>query len=234
MAEILDVLRTEQKYRLNRVETAWMIHHLSQVMCQDAHGSPEGYSVRSLYFDTPDNTDYFDKVDGYENRRKIRLRIYDPKDRYAKLELKEKQGKLQRKRSLILSRQDAECVCKGDYEVLLKQQTEFALELYGRMKQFVYRPKCLIEYDRKAFVVQDNDTRVTFDTGLRASEACSELFAENPSFYPIGVEGLGTMEIKFNRFLLTYIKDMVSMPFCVQTSASKYGASRNFFLGKDI
>ncbi|MGN0156277.1 MAG: polyphosphate polymerase domain-containing protein [Lachnospiraceae bacterium] len=234
MAELLDVLRTEQKYQLNRVETAQMSYRLGQVLHRDAHSSPDGYLVRSLYFDTPDNTDFYDKVDGYENRRKIRLRIYSPNDSHAKLELKEKQGSLQRKRSLVLQREDAMRLCEGDYQVLLSQKSEFALELYGRMQQFLYRPKCLIEYNRIAFVVPENDTRVTLDFNLRAAEGNNGLFAPNPMLYPIGEPGIATMEVKFNRFLLSYVKALVSNPVKMQISASKYGMARNKLIGTDM
>lgn len=234
MAELLDVLRTEQKYQLNRVESAQFSYRLAQLLHQDAHSDPDGYLVRSLYFDTPDDTDFYEKVDGYENRRKIRLRIYDPRDSHAKLELKEKQGSSQRKRSLVLSREDAMRLCEGEYEVLLEQKSEFALELYGRMRQFLYRPKCLIEYNRKAFVVPENDTRVTLDFGLRAAEGNHRLFEERPMLYPIETKGGATMEVKFNHFLLSYVKEIVSCPVRMQISASKYAMARNKLIGVDI
>ena len=231
MAELLDVLRTEQKYLLNSRQTAEMSALLAKVLHHDVHSKTGSYLVRSLYFDTPDDRDYYEKLDGYENRRKIRLRIYDVNARTAKLELKEKQGSMQRKRSLSLSREEAILVSQGDYSPLLNKDNPFALELYGRMHQFLYRPKCIVEYNREAFVVQDNDTRVTLDSNLRASSSNLDLFSEKIEFYPVGPLGQTTMELKYNHFLLSYVKNLVSMPSYMQTSASKYGMSRSKTLG---
>lgn len=233
MAEILDVLRTEQKYRLNLQEMRKMEYVLEALLQTDAHSMGGSYLVRSLYFDTPDDRDFYEKLDGYENRKKIRLRVYSPGADRAKLELKEKQGSLQRKRSLTLDREQALRLSQGDYEVLVEEGSEFALELYGRMRELLYRPKCLVEYDRRAFTAYENDTRVTLDSNLRASECALELFAENPALYPVDPPGMGTMELKYNRFLLSYVKKAVSLPSYMQTSSSKYGAARDVLLGKE-
>lgn len=232
MVKLLDVLRTEQKYRLNIQETARLAALVSAVLPPDEYSKNGSYMVRSLYFDTPDDTDYYEKLDGYECRRKIRLRVYSADAEFAKLELKEKKGSLQRKRSLTVSREQAERIAAGDYEPLLEMNTKFSLELYGRMQQFLYRPKCLVEYDRRAFMVIDNDTRVTFDSNLRASVSNLDLFAEKPLFYPVETDGMVTMEVKFNRFLLSYVKNLLSGSLGLQTSASKYGAARGVLFGQ--
>ena len=232
MAEwMLEVLRTEQKYPVSFLEAERMNALLGAVLHPDPHNGMNGYLVRSLYFDTPDNADYRDKEDGLELRRKLRLRIYGPDVQTAKLELKEKQGDDQRKRSLVLSREDAMALCAGDPDVLRKQDSEFALELYGRIRQQNYLPKCIVEYDRRAFVVAENDIRITLDSGLRANEANLDLFDPNLNCYPVGELGLVTMEVKFNRFLLSYVKDLVSLSNRTQASVSKYCAARVASLG---
>lgn len=230
---ILDVLRTEQKYALAPTEAAHLDHVLRAALHADRHSGTHGYTVRSLYFDTPDNADFREKVDGLEQRRKIRLRIYAPDAPTAKLELKEKQGALQRKRSLVLDREAAQRLCAGEYGVLLETDTPFALELYGRMSQFCYRPKCVVEYDRRAFTAAANDTRVTLDSGLRASESRLDLFAPDLVLYPAGPLGLTTLEVKFSGFLLRYVKDAVSLSRRTQLSLSKYCAARSATLRAD-
>ena len=141
MTELLDVLRTEQKYILNPLEKAHLEFVLNGTLHRDIHSVGQSYMVRTLYFDTWDDRDFYDKVDGLEMRRKIRLRIYEPNAPYAKLELKEKQGSLQRKRSLQLTQEQALCLCAGDYKPLMQMDSDFAMELYTRMQQFCYRPK---------------------------------------------------------------------------------------------
>lgn len=233
MSELLDVLRTEQKYLLNPAERAHLEYVLDGALHRDAHSGAQGYRVRSLYFDTPDNQDFYDKVDGLEMRRKIRLRIYEPGAQSAKLELKEKQGTLQRKRSLQLTREQALALCAGRYDVLMQMNSSFSMELYARMQQFCYLPTCIVEYDRVAFAVPDNDTRVTLDAGLRASESRLDLFAPDLALYPVGAPGAVTMEVKFNGFLLSYVKDLVSLSSRTRCSSSKYCMARSITLRDD-
>ena len=108
-----EVMREEKKYALDVAEGAVLRTRLAQVMHADAHNGARGYSIRSLYFDTLDDQDFWDKIEGIELRRKIRLRIYSPADTVAKLEMKQKQGPYQKKRSLAISRADAIALCAG-------------------------------------------------------------------------------------------------------------------------
>lgn len=232
MEQILETLRTEKKYLLNIMESSHMSWMLSCCLPEDPHNQSGGYTVRSLYFDTPDDADYWDKSDGYEMRRKLRLRVYSPDDSSAKLELKEKQGDLQRKRSLILPREDAFLVSHGDYSPLLRQNTTFSMELYSRMIQQMYKPKCIVEYDRRAFWITENDIRITLDSGLRSSLSNLELFDPELMLVPAGMLSSTVMEVKYNHFLLSYVKDLTSLSARTQTSVSKYCAARMDLFGE--
>ena len=229
--QLLEVLRKEQKYPMSHMEAEYMYYKLANVMQQDAHNGENGYLVRSLYFDTFNDTDYNDKDGGYEMRRKIRLRIYNPNDKVAKLELKEKQGDFQRKRSLLLTREDAIELCSCNYDVIRKYDTEFAREIYGRMQEKFYRPKVIVEYDRRGFVVKENDIRITLDSNIRANENNLNLFDSELNCYPVGKLTQVTMEVKFNHFILSYVKDLVSLSNRSQISLSKYCAARMASLG---
>ena len=136
---------------------------LNQVMVQDPHNGVHGYIIRSLYFDTVYDSDYFEKLAGIETRRKIRLRIYDPNADFAMLEMKQKQGANQLKRSLKVSRNDAIALTNGDYSPLLSYSELFAAECYAMMTCRCYRPKTIVQYNRKAFIAKENKIRVTFD-----------------------------------------------------------------------
>lgn len=221
-----EVCRKELKYLLTLKESCAMKEKLSAVMEADLHGGQNGYRVRSLYFDSLSDTDFEDKVSGYDKRRKIRLRIYQPQDESVKLELKEKQGGVQRKRSISISRQEAAEMIKGDYEFLLERPEEMAHQLYTFMVTRCYRPKCIVEYDRLAYVRSGNDTRVTFDYRLRATEADWNLFGENLVFYPVAPPDEVTMEVKYNGFLYSYIKNVLSKSDRMLISSSKYCRAR--------
>ena len=112
-----DVLREEKKFLLNQAEALKLRNYLSNVVHTDSHNGPDGYPVRSLYFDSLSNRDFQEKEDGLELRRKFRLRAYSPDADFALFEMKQKQGPYQRKRSLRLSRREAQALIEGDYSV---------------------------------------------------------------------------------------------------------------------
>ncbi|MCR5420275.1 MAG: polyphosphate polymerase domain-containing protein [Lachnospiraceae bacterium] len=230
MAQLLEVLRTEQKYDLSLEEMFLITSRLNGILQGDKHNHHGGYMVRSLYFDTVNDDDFYDKLDGLEIRRKIRLRVYSPDAKTAKLELKEKTGNNQRKRSLTLSREEAAGIVDGDYKLLYGMDNEFANELYCRMTQYCYRPKCIVQYYRTAFAEAVNDTRVTFDRDLRATEINMDIFDPELMLYPVGLQTGCTMELKFNNFLLSYVKNAVSIADRSNLSASKYGMARNYLI----
>lgn len=225
---MLDVNRRELKYIVSPQEILLLKKRLAPLMRSDPHnvGRGEGYRVRSLYFDTPFDTDYEEKAGGYQERRKIRLRVYDPRDKSAKLELKEKKGTVQRKRSLLLTREEAERMIRGDLYFLKEQGEPLALQLYLLMTRQCYRPRCVVEYDRFAYCLEQNQTRVTFDTGLRSGEGNYNIFDAGLMLYPVGGIQEHTMEVKFDGFLFTHIKNELNRCQGMPTSHSKYCRAR--------
>ena len=72
---MLDVSRREIKYEVGLCLAAVLRQRLAAVLAEDPHNGGSGYLVRSVYFDTPDALDYYQKLDGLDNRKKLRLRI---------------------------------------------------------------------------------------------------------------------------------------------------------------
>lgn len=216
------VFREEKKFLISIDEFIKKSHTLSQVMTEDPHNGIHGYIIRSLYFDTMYDSDYFEKLAGIETRRKIRLRIYDPNADFAMLEMKQKQGANQLKRSLRLSRNDAIALTKGDYSPLLSYEEPFAAECYAIMNCRCYRPKTIVQYNRKAFIAKENKIRITFDNQIAATESCFDLFSPNLNMNPVLDPYDVVLEVKFNGFLLDYIRRMINSIDRSELSVSKY------------
>lgn len=221
-----EVLRQEKKFLISLEQYYRYSHHLAAALHMDAHSRGEGYLIRSLYFDTLDDKDFEDKEDGVELRRKIRLRNYGADNDFAVLEMKQKQGAMQKKRSLRLNRDEARRLTRGDYAPLLAHKEPFAAECFALMNAQCYRPKAVITYHRKAFVAKENKIRITFDHHITGSESCFDIFlpslVENPILDPC----LVVLEVKFNGFLLGYIKDMLEECNASELSVSKYCLGR--------
>ena len=224
------VFRQEKKYLLNMADYKYYSNKFDKVFLSDSHNSYDGYIVRSLYFDTFLNKDFYLKEMGVENRRKVRLRIYDANSKFAMLEMKQKEGDYQLKRSLKISREDAVELTKGNYSPLLKYKEEFALECYSYMISEGYLPVCIVQYNRKAFICKENNIRITFDSNIIATESNFNIFDNNLNMYPVFTKDRIILEVKYNGFLLSYIKDIINSVNKNQISASKYCLARQVSL----
>lgn len=222
-----EVMRQEHKYLITLQQFYAYSHTFDQIMQQDVHNNGDGYNIRSLYFDTLDDKDFEEKEDGLELRRKIRLRNYGPDSTYAMLEIKQKQGSNQKKRSLRLSKEDARRLINREYSVLLQYPEPFAQECYYLMSALCYQPKVVIEYKRKAYIAKENNIRVTFDHQLIGTESCYDIFAHDLLQNPILGKELVVLEVKYNGFLLSYIKDMLQACEHSTLSVSKYCLGRH-------
>lgn len=220
------VLREEKKYLISVEECLKKKHTLETVMRQDSHNGKHGYRIRSLYFDTAYDQDYFDKLDSIEHRKKIRLRCYNSNADYALLEMKQKQGVYQKKRSLRVSRDDAISLIDGNYSPLLNYSDDFAQECYGLMKSCCYLPKTIVEYNRKAFVAKENKIRITFDSNVISTESNFDLFSPNLLMNPVLDTYIVILEVKYNGFLISYIRDILNSIDKNELSVSKYYLAR--------
>ena len=223
----MEVLRREEKYLLNLEEYYQYKKILHQILSTDCFSKNGSYMVRSLYFDTIDDKDFFDKIEEQNLRKKIRIRIYDRAATEAKIELKQKENVFQRKRSLRISRKDAQSIIEGNTSVLLDYKTDFALELYSIMVMDCYKPKCIVEYQREAFLAKENNIRLTFDSQIKATESNYDLFSDNlPLSSVINFEQV-IFEVKYDKFLLSYISDVIGQIDRRPVSASKYCLGRS-------
>lgn len=221
-----EVLRQEKKFLITLDQYYRYSHQFGQVLHTDSHSSGDGYQIRSLYFDTPEDKDFQEKEDGVELRRKIRLRNYGAGSPFAVLEMKQKQGAMQKKRSLRLSREDAQAVIRGDYAVLLRYEEAFACECYSLLHMLCYRPKAVVEYRRKAFVAQENKIRITFDHHIIGTESNYDIFSPTLLQSSILNPYFVVLEVKYNGFLLSYIKDMLKACNASELSVGKYSLGR--------
>ena len=87
--------------------------------------------------------------------------------------MKQKNGDLQHKISIWITKDDALELIHKNYSVLIKyiDENEDAKLFYTTMTLGCYAPVALIEYDRIAYVYNMYNTRITFDMNVRTSES---------------------------------------------------------------
>ena len=225
----MKVKRTEHKFIINRMEALLLKQKLDKILPRDVHStSEEGYEIRSLYFDTVWDTCCAEKEDGLRYHEKIRARIYGTDENVIKLESKRKNGEFQVKQTMMISKETLEQLCKGNYHVLLEYDNPLAAYFYNKLSSGMV-PKNIIQYQRLSFCLNINNIRITFDSDVRATESCIDLFQDPLLAHPILPQNLVILEVKYNDFLLDYIKQALQSVEGKPSSFSKYFSGRSFY-----
>ena len=92
---------------------------------------------------------------------------------------------------------------------------------------YCYKPKAVIEYKRKAYVVKENKIRITFDHSIIATESNFNIFDSNLNQNFMMNTFFVVLEVKYNGFFLSYIKDLLDDCNKSELSVSKYCLGRN-------
>ena len=221
----LAVDRHEEKFLLSPGEAVYTQKLLDALLRRDRYSATGAYYIRSLYFDTPGDDDYVDKVLGVSDRRKVRLRIYDTDTPRVRLELKEKSGSYSHKTGLWLTREEAEVLIGGDASPLLRQDTAAARRAWTEFARTPRRPVALIDYERTAWTMPVERVRITLDSRVRAAKS-SALF--DPHVPMLGVHSgeAVILEVKYDRYLPGYVRQALSTVGGQGMSISKYAAAR--------
>ena len=222
--EVLKTFRHEFKYVISYADMLKRRAKLDN--SRDIDRSYDGYMIRSLYFDSVNDDDYYDKLGGELNRKKVRLRIYEPNANFVKLEIKAKHDIHQLKRSLVLDRETAKEIIAENYDVLLKYDDDTAKEAYAILRKGLYKPKVIIEYQRIAYTTATT-TRITFDFNIRSSTDVECFFDEDINYDNLTVNTDVVLEVKFDRFLEPYLSNMLASYGSRSQSVSKYVMGRN-------
>jgi SPX domain protein involved in polyphosphate accumulation len=196
------------------------------------------YTVRSVYFDSPDFECFHEKLDGRRYREKFRIRTYNqPGSAPIFLEHKRKNGIPYVKRRLLLAKDALEAAKAFSYESL-KASTSSGKDapilekLLSRVYVRAYSPVALITYDREAYVYPGEETtRVTFDRNLRAS-----MFPDlDKIFDEAGLEYLLydwiVLEIKFNHVVPHWLRRLNTFFDLRRQACSKYCTCVGYLLG---
>ena len=222
--EVLKTFRHELKYVLPYGDSLILRSKLDKVLELD-RGAP--YKVRSLYFDTIDDEDYYDKQGGEINRKKMRLRIYDSSGKVCKLECKAKYDYHQLKSSLLITKEQGMKLIRGDYSFLLEMDNDVAHEMYVTLMNGHYMPKVIIEYDRAAYIPKGTSTRITFDFNIKESHDFDKFFTDDINYVDCSDIKDVVLEVKYDRFLEPYIGNILNDFTARYQSVSKYVMGRN-------
>ncbi|MCF0128148.1 MAG: polyphosphate polymerase domain-containing protein [Pseudobutyrivibrio sp.] len=212
--------RHELKFQISAKDMTRIKYRLESLMEVDPHQGPEGYTIRSLYFDDFKATALKETLSGVDKRRKYRIRTYDGSLDLIHLEEKSKISGMTHKESWNLSLEE----CR-DYMAAIPSA------MIPVMQAKHMEPACIVEYDRFAFVEASGNVRITFDTDIRGSMRCEEFLEKDAAMTPILPKGEHILEVKFDEFLPSWILSAVDLNHLQQQTFSKYGRVRGALEG---
>jgi hypothetical protein len=223
----MKVLRNELKYYIKYTDYKLLSKLLKSLLSTDKHSMVgDGYTVRSLYFDTFYDKAFYEKVYGVGKRKKYRLRIYSNKDQNVKFEIKNKIKDMIYKETAIIKKEDALKVINGNYSCLLKYNDEILNKIYCDFKKEPFRPIVIIDYLREAYIYDLNKIRITFDHELSREDSELDLFKTPITPKNLLREGLVVLEVKFNNYLPQWLcKALETIP-TTRSAISKYCLGR--------
>jgi len=224
-------LRHELKYYLHPYEYEALRVRVNSSLSLDRNSvDSSGYHIRSLYFDTAEDTALFEKNYGVMNRKKYRIRIYNRSDRWIKLERKSKMGEYICKESASLSRAEYDSIIRGDLEFLLKRNDPLLTQFYYGITVHGLRPKVIVDYVREAYLYSLGDVRVTFDKGLSTVLNTLDIFDNEAAPIRIFRQPQEILEIKYNDYLPIFVKELLDLRTSVRSAISKYVICREFMM----
>jgi hypothetical protein len=226
----LSVKREEYKYFINNADIYKLSTIFNSLMKLDKNTNLENkeYTVTSLYFETLDDEDLDEKIDGILVREKHRLRLYNHNHSIIKLETKKRNGTVIAKDSAQIEFANALDLISGCYNPDVFENG-LAKLITTKLKSKAYRPRVIVEYDRLAYYLPYGDIRITFDKNLRTYNTHTNLLElSGISKSPIFLNNNQILEIKFGVKLPSYLIDVLETIPSTRSSISKYALCQRF------
>lgn len=193
----------------------------------DVHAVSGRYRIRSLYFDTPQDTALREKLDGVDRREKFRIRCYNADYSLIHLEKKSKRSGLCAKESASLDAGQVRLLLEGELGWMLQSESPLVRELYTKMRTRGLRPRTLVDYTREPYVFAPGNVRVTLDYDIRTGLGCTDFLNPDCATIPASPAPV-ILEVKWDEFLPDVIRDAVRLPSRHPAAFSKYAAARAY------
>jgi hypothetical protein len=224
--------RYELKYIVDARSYRRICDDLKNFMIPDAYGDGDGfYRIISLYYDSPQLSGYWSKIDGLKFRRKLRLRIYPGADirkvDTGFVEIKQRLNRTVQKKRVILPLEQAIRLC-DHAEVpsgLDASDTAAAEEMAYMVRVLQLKPKAIVSYRRRAYMggLYEKGMRLTFDMQLQGRITALDVNQIAKNYYFMPADSL-IMEVKVNERIPAWVTSLLAQHECKLQRVSKYCA----------
>ncbi|MBR2742250.1 MAG: polyphosphate polymerase domain-containing protein [Clostridia bacterium] len=217
--------RHEFKHIINPADYYAVRSRLAAVLPHDRYARADGtYKISSLYFDNLYDKALMEKINGVNDREKFRIRLYNDDPSFIKLEKKSKKNGLCQKTAERVTADEVKRITDGDIEWMKESKKALLCELYAKMRYQQLRPTVIVSYTREAFVYPPGNVRVTLDSDIRTALKATDLL--NPDRTEILTGTDIVMEVKYDEYFPSLIRDLVQVPDRRSSAFSKYAKCR--------
>ena len=213
--------RHEWKHEISRSDLISIRQRLRAIAESDPHAVDGRYLIRSLYFDNLNDKALREKVDGVNRREKFRIRYYNGDKSFINLEKKSKINGLGTKYSAFLTEEQAQSIVNGRVGWMMENEQPLVREFYCKIKYQGLAPKTIVDYTREPFVFGPGNVRVTFDYDIRTGLQVTDFLNTECVTIPAG-DAPRILEVKWDNYLPSIIRDAVQLPGRRVTAFSKY------------
>jgi len=217
--------RHEWKHEITAADRLCLRARMGAVMQTDPHAQNGSYTIRSLYFDTPEDKALQEKLMGVSRREKFRIRYYNGDTSLIHLEKKIRIAGLGEKLSAVMTAEEVQSLLDGDLSWMRSNPQPLVQELYSQMKTQRLAPRTIVEYTREPFIYAPGDVRVTMDYDIRTGADLSDFLKPDCRTIPAGDAPI-LLEVKWGAYLPEIIRDVVQLPHCQTGAFSKYAQCR--------
>ena len=217
--------RHEWKHEISYSDLLALRARLGAVLERDQHAVNGSYQIRSLYFDNLADKALREKLDGVNSREKFRVRYYNGDLSQVFLEKKSKYSGLCSKEQARLNWEEVQAVAGGDVTRLADSKEPLVRELCFKMTTQGLRPRTIVDYTREPFVYDPGNVRGTLDYNIRTAMGNTDFLNPDCVTIPAG-DAPAILEVKWDGFLPSLIRDLVQVPRTHTSAFSKYAACR--------
>jgi uncharacterized protein YlbG (UPF0298 family) len=208
--------RFELKYLLHYTQARKLFSMIGAHVYTDQNAGRDGfYKISSLYYDSPDLSAYWEKIDGEKFRRKVRVRTYGEQPDQAFVEIKQRLNLSVQKRRcrvpLSFAQEVMPQICAGHLPA--GEIDPVFGEVFILARQNHLRPTLVVSYNRTAYFDRyKRDLRITLDRNIRCRNLSLDLSKDRTrGLYAVAPQYM-VLEVKFNeaipRWLCTCLNNL--------------------------
>lgn len=236
----LITMRHEEKFICSDRQMQLLDFRLRSILQHDHHQTGDDYQIRSLYLDTFDDRLYRESLAGVKRRHKYRIRFYDMKDDFFRLERKDTVDRLKQKVSSPFTKNEVGRLLAGkgfinpddlnvrDVDAKLSESARLLnREVYALQQTEGLHPVAIVEYRRSAFVYPIGNVRITLDKDIGCTYRVGDFLDPHALLIPVMPYGRHVLEVKYDGILPGFISEILNVESMEQISFSKYAYARN-------